>query len=344
MKKFIKKLIVVSLIVLMSSTTITAETNNVPTYKTYTFFGDSIAAGHSLDDYNSYANGEEKSVYQENYDTSSYGDGHLIKGSYAQYVYDAVGAENVNCLAMSGFSTSSLRYMFDDSYEMDETTTMFLEWTTEGRYTVDGYGALKQPYREAVKNSDLITIGVGSNDYLYGFIGAFYRIATLMQENSELPSNTFGEKITKKFKQFTSIFTIIKYFSDTLKNTYKNLTENWDITINLIRELNPNAKIVVVGIYNPMRDMTLNKDSKIKVGSIANSTIKKVNKFFEKKAKTKDEYTYVDVSDVEVYECFTVEEAAAFDTNFFKKISHVIHPTPAGHKYIADKILEALAQ
>lgn len=347
MKKTFTTLLAVLLMIssILTKTDIKAETETkVPTYKTYTFIGDSIAAGHSLADYNSYADGHEKSIYQEEYNTSSYGDGHLIKESYAQLVYDAVKAENVNCLAMSGFSTASLRYMLDDSYEMDETTTKFLSWATEERYTTDGYEAFREPYKEAIKNSDLITIGVGSNDYLYGFIAAFSRISTLISQNSEMPTETFGQRVSKKFSQLASLFKVIKYVLDSLDETYDKLTENWDTTIELIRKLNPDAKIVVVGLYNPMRDMTLSKDSKIKVGKLANSTIKKVNKFFEKKAKTRNEYTYVDVGDVEVYECFTVQEAASFDSNFFKKLANVIHPTPAGHKYIADKIIAALAQ
>lgn len=83
-----------------------------------------------------------------------------VPDSYAAYVAEELGAELIP-MACPGFRTIELRYMLDDSYRPDDKYL----FTEVPRTPVDEIVAKSPAMRQAIKDSDLIMIGIGGNDW-----------------------------------------------------------------------------------------------------------------------------------------------------------------------------------
>lgn len=341
-KKLVSMVLAVVMVLALSVGAFAASADNVQHYGVYSFIGDSIAAGHSLPDYVAGA---------------GIGDDYLVKGSYAQIVSDAVAADKTNCLSMSGMNTSALRFLLDDDYQMDATTMMLIPMLTNGMYDASSYMNMRPQYRAMIEESDLITIGVGSNDLMYAsmislfkLVGAFPSnytenqiLAALQQKIEELGS--FGavfQDLVDTLVSLDKASQMLAEMAESLKDTYQAFRENWDAIITEIRALNPDAKIVVVGLYNPLRDMKLTKEGNLSLGHVADPMLAQYNAYMRSFSPCKGEYVFADVWDAEVYECFAIADALNFGEDFFSTLTHCVHPTPAGHQYMARQILNVL--
>ena len=346
MKKCIAAVLALVMALSLSLTAFAATADNVKQYNTYTFLGDSIAAGHSLDDYYTYGD---------------YGDGHLIKDSYAQIVADAVGAEDVRCDAMQGVNSSALRYLLDEDYTMDAMTQMLVPMLTSYRYNAASYAVLRTQIQQDIADSDLITIGVGSNDMMYAAMICLFKaqginmgygksieerevfttLKTALAENDGdlaaaiLQAIEFLEKVDKAGQ-------LVNVLISDLNDAYNNYMTNMNVIIEKVKALNPDAEVVLVGMYNPLRDMKISDDLPISIGHIADLSIMKYNVYLQTAAQ-KAGMDYACVWNAEVYECFTVETMMNFTNgSFFADISHCVHPTVNGHAYMAKQILGVL--
>ena len=351
MKRNIKMLLsfimVIAMVVTMSVGAFAATADNVQQYETYTFIGDSIAAGHSLDDYYSYG---------------AYGDGHLIKDSYAQIVNDAVGATDVRCDAMQGMNTVALRYLLDDTYEMDAITSMLVPMLTSYRYTADSYAGMRDQFTTDIADSDLITIGIGSNDLMYAtmidlfkLVGRDLGIGNYPTERECLTKliemaneyGTVGEvfaQLLTYVQQADKMAQFLKIVVEDITNAQNTYTENIGVIMDKIHALNPDATVVFVGLYNPVRDMGISEDIDLSVGHVADTLIINWNTITKctLAAKNYSNFKFASVWDTEVYECFNISDALSFSSDFFSAISHCVHPTVNGHAYIANQILKVL--
>ena len=319
-----------------------ASVDNAKHYDTFAFIGDSIAAGHSLPEYTAAA---------------GIGDDILVKDSYAQIVSDAVTADKTICLSMSGLNTSALRYLLEDDYVMDAVTQMLIPMLTGNAYDAASYAGMREEFRAYLAETDLLTLGVGSNDLMYStmislfkLVGAFPSnytenqiLALLEQKIAECGS------VGKLFEQLVSTLVsldkgaqMLQEMAESLKDTYSAFKENWDAIIEAIYALNPDMQIVVVGLYNPMRDMKLTHDGNLSLGHVADPVITQYNLYTSKLSPWAGSYLFADCWDAEVYECFALEDALAFSQDFFATITHCVHPTVAGHRYMAEQILAVL--
>ena len=137
-------LAVVMLFGTLMTTADAANRDNVRYYDTYMCIGDSIAAGFYID-------GERAGYYRTR-----------MTGAYHDIIANATHAE-LNQFGWSAFRAVELRYMLEGvRYDLDDV------WLNSFRPLVNDQllDANKEDYLKAIRESDLITVNLGSNDVL----------------------------------------------------------------------------------------------------------------------------------------------------------------------------------
>ena len=351
MKRNVKMLLsfimVIAMISAMSVGAFAATADNVQHYDTYTFLGDSIPAGHSMP---GYSDGED-----------GYGDGQRIEGAYPDLVADAVGATTLHCDAMQGTNTSALRYLLDDDYEMTALTQTFMSSMTSGRYTVEKYTAMRESIRNDIAESDLVTINIGNNDVLYAVL-----VDTMKAKGYSRPF--FGKQITEReifdevealieenggcleaalisaleaIEKLDNAAQIIDMLASDQLMVYQEFAENYNVILQKIRELAPDATVVCVNMFNPLRDMTISGDIEISVGHILDGAIGLYNAAIDT-AAVANSCKVANVWDTEVRGTMTLEGFIVRDNAFMEALTTYVHPTAEGHAYMAKQILKVL--
>ena len=314
-----------------------ADADNVKQYSHYVCIGDSIAAG-----YGAYAR-----------DVRGFT---TVPEAYHSLVAEATGA-SVQSLAHTGMRTVEVRWLLDDNYSASATASSlramyfnglhdilyWMEMTKddpndpllaryadpESEYYIrpnvrellapycekGGYG-FKQFYRDQIESSDLVTVALGLNDiFLYA----------MKMTASEL----------NYLNLVTEVLEFVRYMGIG-ENAFKN---NWSPIIKAIHNLNPDAEIVVVGMYNPFSKVPDFYEGDLKiVGNAADQMVKRLNDYMKSRASSLG-YRYADVTATEI------DDTVPFrDETFFDRIVMDCHPTVAGHRYMADQILAQLPE
>ena len=194
-------------------------------------------------------------------------------------------------------------------------------------YTIDGtatYGETGEimSIREMIKNASLITIGVGQTDVIYK--AQIFGLNTLdLSDTAGIPAGV------------ANILKLLNQYYDYWKDAYPLL-------LDFIKEVNPDAKVVLVGTMNPIKNATLNDDIEIKIGSLLNGIMDTMNAY-TKSCALKYGYMYVDISDVEtptVVKQMSISEILSISDSI--EYALIAHPTPKGYSQIADKIISAV--
>lgn len=105
--------------------------------------------------------------------------------------------------------------------------------------------------KKAIKNADLITISIGGNDLLQVLFKLIRDVAGLSEEMkfTELQEALLNvDNLIPKIKEILDNPENIALFDKAIDNYSKNIDE----TIERIRKLNPNVKIVLLNLYNPL--------------------------------------------------------------------------------------------
>ena len=310
-----------------SGATVLANMEDVQHYDHYVCIGDSIAAG-----YGPYARKVRGFV--------------TVPQAYHGLVASATGAE-FQSLAHVGMRTVEARWLLDDDYSASpEAASLeamyfngmsdYLFWMDQRtsaadpgpyeKYQVseairnelkDYYGAfgLKNFYRDNIAKSDLITVGLGLNDVF------LYAMKMTARELDNPNMNLILE--VEEYLRYMAI-------------GYNAFLQNWAPLINAIKSINPDITIVVVGMYNPFKEVRLTGSSWAKVGQAADVVVAAMNNYLQQQAETLG-YKYADVMQTEI--CDTVPFT---DETFFDKIVADCHPTEAGHFYMMEQILDQL--
>ena len=194
-------------------------------------------------------------------------------------------------------------------------------------YTIDGtarYGQTGEimSVREMIKNASLITLGVGQTDVLY--------------KAQILGLNTIDFNDTKK---------IPAGIADLIKRLYKYYdywTGAYPLLLDYIKENNPDAKVVLVGTMNPLRNATLSDDIAIPIGHAINIIMDMINAF-TKQCALKYGYMYVDITDVETPSVATrMSLGHIFGIEDSIEYALVAHPTQKGYAQIAERVINAV--
>lgn len=332
MKKFFKSALAVMLIMtLLSSFSLcfaAAELNqdavskHYGQYKKYVLLGDSVASG-----YREAINQENISWNWQRNDTAFV----RAEESYSDIIANAIIEDkSLTPFAAPAFRTIEIRYMLEDDYEGDQYLFhhpfRLPEMGTHYDYIDE--------YREAVATADLITLGVGGNDWgqMLSWVVADL---TLAAENGNKYNKQIKEIIEKgdfdgetldKLLEIADtlglIPSLIEYLPQALNYGLENFYKNWDIMIEDIYRYNPDVTLVVVGMSDtgyksePQEKTAVDEAKQLIVEGILSVANKPMIDGAEKFG-----YTYVDIT------------GATYVTG---------HPDFNGHIFIANKIIEAL--
>ena len=234
------------------------------------------------------------------------------------YVLDLLGVDD-------GFRDEEFTY--DNSYMTDRYETDLKYFGDPLSYTLDGtatYGETGEimSVRDMIKNASLITIGLGQTDVIYK--------AQIFGLNTMDLSDTAG--IPAGVANIISL--LYKYF-DYWKDAYPLL-------LDYIKENNPDAKVVLVGTVNPIKDATATDDVAIKIGSILNVIFDSMNTY-TRMCALKYGYMFVDISDVDTPSSVT-QMSIGHILSISDPIEYALiaHPTPSGYAQIAERIISAV--
>ena len=325
-RKLVKQVLAVLLAVtLVLGAALSAGAATAYTGKKYVSFGDSNATGYGPN--------------RINYRGFEYG---YSRSAYPQVLARKLGAK-LTPLSRNGFRTVELRYMLDYSYGGDSDLFDFCVGTT--RKILDSYRPVCQ--KEAAE-ADLITIEVGGNDC---FNAMQRRITRSIEASTANPSilkqlavltdhfysNTAGLVISllELADQAGVYQQAMAAAMNGLLADYSSFRTNFDALVARIYALNPDVKLVVVGMFNPVKTLKLNDMDFVTIGRAGDFLTQTYNSYMRSGSAYAGRYTYVDIMDTETYSMPTVQASPQLDSQY-------MHPMLKGHKYIAEQILAAL--
>ena len=221
-------------------------------------------------------------------------------------------------------------------------------------------------YADEIRKADVITLNFGSNDVFCSplLTALVDKSIKLFEEQPENPIVTDLRKtidnegimalISKIFELNGKVEIITDMVTSFLRDSELAMIkfkENYKWVVDKIHALNPDAIIIGVGVFNPLRAGTISEDINIDISAAMALTTDRTNNYIRSFALTRDYYYYADVNDTEThpfsfadFEYMTVEGFSGGEVRFdkFLEVMMVMHPTIAGHKYMAEKIINAI--
>ena len=255
-----------------------------------------------------------------------------VDDSYAAYVADYFSAELLP-YACPGFRTLELRCMLDDNYRPDDEYLFKKVPRTSEEEIMKKAPAMKQ----AIKDSDMIMIGIGGNDW-----GAYlgWTMADKQLEN-ELPVEyknalrTFLKDATVEDDVIAEIIELADYFNaftevnaalpEAAFYAFSTLKKNWEYIVEYIYENNPDVTLVVVGMFPTYYQTPKGEPDNVAQPDAVKMFVEDAIIAYGNKhmVENQDKYGYIYVEPKNVI----VEDS---------------HPTIAGHRTITECILSAL--
>ncbi len=308
MKKIIA--IVLSLLCVFgcTSTALAAEEASYYPYESYMLLGDSSVSGF-LDG------------------TPYTGTFERVDGSFSAIVADTLGIapDKFYPRACRGFRTVEYRYIFEDDYVADE-------WLF-GHTDKAQAEQMKYQIREEIKNVDLITMGVGGNDFgaYIGWVmddimakeGATDELVAAVREflaSKENDGNDTINKLLEVAQAAGHLEEMVQILPNAMYYTISTYINNWNHLIEDIYSYNPDVHLVVLGIYSSAIQSEEDKELQDASVEIQDLVVDLANKPMTDGAK-KYGYTFVETTGI---------------------VTYLSHATWEGHKELAQKVLAAL--
>ena len=275
---------------------------------TYVALGDSITAGVGLSDL-------QYNIAQIGFDLQPNFEG------YSSRCYTALVGKGLGLDRQHAINLGLPGLMSADLLDMVRSGGMPQMNQASGSYYV------YPEYQEYLRNADVISIQIGSNDALVPCIVSLgeatnwksEQLANMMVSGMlrDLNFQKFGmvlEALDRMWLTFDESSAtnrlLFRGMDEICNNAYGAVTQNLPQIVAAIRELNPDAKIVLLGYTNP-----------VPMIPAWNSYFKRLNSFAQTLAQQEGL----------VYVAIPKTETAADG-----------HPTVKGHQYIANQILSAL--
>ncbi|MBQ8469382.1 MAG: hypothetical protein IJ547_02185 [Clostridia bacterium] len=297
-------------------------------YDTYAVLGDSIAAGYMLPGYK--FGGRTNAAWK------------VTKDSYPWHIANAVGAKKTYQMAHGGYRTSDLRLILDDNYKGDFINGRRLP-SVGDTLVVDreALAKLKKDFRENISKADLITLNIGSNDATQAFAVLLELVdddISILQAQAQMgldPLTNLGYTLAHVIELTTNSIYAAR-LAKLEVDAFTGFRSNFDTIISEILKLNSHAKLVVMGVYNPVEVASIDTLlTNIQFGQVLNPVMDIFNNYMEYSSPYRNKYTYVDMRNIETY-----VGIGQIDAN--PDILMDAHPTLKGHKQMADQVLTVL--
>lgn len=194
---------------------------------------------------------------------------------------------------------------------------------------------LEQLNKEDISNNDIITVSIGSNDVLYP---CYQIIKSVMGEtdslekeilNTVLSARSKDKEAIAKIQQLTDAFKD----NDIMNQAINEFEHNYGEILKMLRDKNPNAKIVVTNIYNPFDFVSKFGLKGFVVNT--NAIMDKLNSIINNIAE-KNDCMVADVSGLGKNTSYLNITLSMSDLQIDP------HPNQAGHKKIAKAIINKL--
>ena len=342
MKSFVKRalslmLAVIMLVGIFSISASAGSSKKLPHYSYYTAIGDSNGSAYGLDEY--FVNAGS---------TESVKDGDIIPGGYAGIFADAISADTVNIRCHCGWRTNEFLYtLLGDAcgVDYDKFFRRALDFIDDAELEGEG-----ERIMDAVINSDIISINFGSNDiYSYALSGAGSAFAPLLDyapDFSLLTSNPgkFFSQFLKSAEAAGVLKEAIDWFEQCLDTNVEEYERNIVKVIDAIRDINPDAKLVVLGVFCPISfDIRMNHEVVLDIKTISDDRVKGVNDYLRAVCKEKD-CVFADITRTECFglPALDMQKLLTGDEDVKYSAVKMVHPTNEGCKFIAKQMVNAM--
>jgi len=338
-----------------------AETaKNYADYSNYMCIGDSIAAGCGL-----MKDGSEtpiETLSDPELANELWNGGLVYRGyafetvpnAYHTLVNNALGSKLLMD-ARSGTRAVEYRYMLDGVYNDFDSTNLWGQalideegngFTLSDVDQIEQKGDILNDYKKA----DLITVNLGSNDvftssFLYTLMDAgkvtkneqITALAEQLKESGNIMS-AFGQML-ESAQSLYQLYQIISIMVNYLNKCFDQFKVNYSALLKEIYALNPDATVLLVGVYNPMEHITISKELQvIDLAQFTASMTEQINNFLAEFTSAYPNCYYADIVGTTTY------DASLSDSYFWDYFTLLVHPNLEGHQFIAKKILAALPE
>lgn len=332
--------VLLAALMLASVCSVSAFAKTTKTYKTYVSFGDSVPAGVSLA---SYKKAHNSAAGKKDYFIN-------VPGTYVDIVAKKVNAKKLYPYAIPGMRSEELRMLLCNDYNGDlheATVTSSLNgYITpggkyEGKQPVQDFQKLRKQYQKAVKQADLITLGIGFNDVWFSMLGAAMELQasgmvsempelTLFKEAEKL--GDFGAALKKAEETLNTVIQLTPYLpviTEAGIAAKARYFVNYRAIVERIYALNPDVTIVSIGYFEALIPGKLEATNVIHLFGVAmQPSFEAMNAYTRIRPTLYGKYYFADMHGTE-----TIYKA---DNKFDP------HPTLKGHRYMAKQILKVL--
>ena len=214
---------------------------------------------------------------------------------------------------------------------------------------------------DALSDADLISIGFNANNYIDNMVDRMIAYEPVEFDWAKLVGEKYADNVEAAIAKINaeliergldelvyegSIYTtadaltvaIEGYVYDYvtyLKNAYK--------AVDNIHAVNPEALVVLVGMYNPFEGVVLNNNGKtVALGAIYDTLIEAMDGYHFVYALVRENTIFVNAPAVETSYAPGEYDAVDYITEVLTGGIEAMMPTDAGHEYIKDQILDAL--
>ena len=225
----------------------------------------------------------------------------------------------------------------------------------EGMMIQDTYAVLAEN-AELIAGADLVTLGFGNNGFTQFAIAEI--MAMINEEDSSIDWSAYvGAEgmpyVTEiKAKLYEEILAntgdaataaLVAIAAEAYAYSYVAYTCNLPEVVNAIHAINPEALVVVVGMYNPLENVVLDMNGeKLNIGEYVQYMVDASNVYALAFAMLTQDAVYVDAPAVEVANTKTELDVAQLISEIMYYNCEALNPTEAGHAYITEQILNAL--
>lgn len=230
--------------------------------------------------------------------------------------------------AQSGMRYEELRFLLDPDYEGDgytkwrfyDGTDKTAKWFPAEYMKLDGstykksLSGLREKYTDAIINADLITLDLGINSFVtFVFNALLYNMfddvdfSNLLDEETEAKFSDIRNKINEAIIELSEgnmaqeDLDNIYAYTDVIPYAYVSYCINFDACVKIIRDLNPKAEIVIVGMpkISGMENVSIG-DISLSVDKIFTMLLQSANMYSKYLSPYADLYYYADVAEVDV--------------------------------------------
>ena len=294
----------------------------------YVSLGASNVNGYGLDGY------LPNTVTPENKDTANvYGYKRCPVGSYVNLIEGDLESRGysvtVDQLAISSMRVEELRILLDESYNTFDEYSMW-RFIGPGKWfdNAGGLDVLRAEYKEAVENADLITVDIGVNNFGVYLSNQLSLGGTKYDDDLSLIDPELGEVydnakayvyelIAEYAGEYAPAVAELEFVVDAMAYAYAGFCVNYDVVMEKIYELNPDATVVAVSIQNLMEGLEAiipGVSEPIPFGDLFGALVDAANLYIAVGSPYCDDYLFADVSEDGRVEFF-LDQLLAYDGN-----------------------------